>query len=89
MRASGIGGTICAILVVSPASAGDLFVGVYKHGVAALPTSKTFARGGADLEFGYRFGRLEALRIVGAPSPYTFGSLNSRDDTSLAAAGLS
>jgi lipid A 3-O-deacylase len=44
--------------------------------------------GGADVELGYRFGRIEQLGFLGKPSPYLIGSLNTRGDTSFVGGGL-
>jgi hypothetical protein len=42
-----------------------------------------------DFQLGWRGGRIEALRFVGAPSPYVFGSVNSAGASNYAAAGIS
>jgi hypothetical protein len=44
---------------------------------------------GADLQLGWRGDRIEALRMIGAPSPYVFGSLSTAGATDFVAAGVS
>jgi hypothetical protein len=73
--------------LAAPCTAREMFVGVYKHAVDTPFTLYT-GEGGMDLELGYRFDRLEALRAIGKPAPYVIASLNSRGDTSFAGAGL-
>lgn len=75
-------------LVASPAAAQEVFVGVYKHAVDT-PFTLNSGEGGADIELGYRFGRLRALKVIGKPAPYLIASLNTRGDTSFAGGGLS
>lgn len=72
----------------TPAAAQEVFVGVYGHGVDTPFTLYT-GEGGADIELGYRFGRQDALKVIGKPAPYVLASLNTRGDTSFAGAGLS
>jgi hypothetical protein len=72
----------------APAAAQEVFAGAYGHGVDTpftLPTGEH----GADIELGYRFGRLQALKLIGKPAPYLIASLNTGGDTSFAGAGLS
>ncbi|MGZ3250052.1 MAG: acyloxyacyl hydrolase [Croceibacterium sp.] len=74
-------------VVATPAAAQEVFVGAYVHGVDTpftLPTDE----GGADVELGYRFGRLRALSFIGAPAPYLLASANTQGDTSFAGGGL-
>jgi hypothetical protein len=71
-----------------PALADEVFGGVYSHDVKTGLTKSGFERG-ADFQLGWRGGRIEALRAVGAPSPHVFGSLNSTGATHYAAAGIS
>ena len=74
-------------LASAPAAAGEVFAGVYAHGVE---TPLTFHTGeeGVDLQLGYRFGGIEALAAVGKPAPYMIASVNAGGDTSFAGAGL-
>ncbi|MEP2101557.1 MAG: acyloxyacyl hydrolase [Parasphingorhabdus sp.] len=71
-----------------PAAAQEIFVGVAAHEVDT-PLSFKIDEEGVDFQAGYRGKRIEALSIIGAPSPYIFASINSAGDTSLVAAGLS
>ena len=71
-----------------PAGADELFAGVYAHAVDT-PLSFDTGEGGADLQVGYRFERIEALSFLGKPAPYVLASVNTRGDTSFAGAGLS
>ena len=79
-----------ALLALTSASAAaqEVFAGVFAHGVNTPFTLHT-GEGGADVEIGYRFGRLEALRVIGKPAPYLIASLNTRGDASFAGGGLS
>lgn len=70
------------------AEAEELFGGVYAHDVETVLTRSGFERG-MDFQLGWRGGRVEALRVIGAPSPHAFVSVNSAGDTNYAAAGLS
>lgn len=71
-----------------PAKASDIFVGLLAHDVDSPFTAGGF-EGGADVEIGWRGGRIQALRFIGAPSPYVFASVATEGKTDLAAAGLS
>jgi len=77
-------------LAVSPAAAEaqEVFAGVYAHAVNTPFTLYT-GEHGADIEVGYRFGRLQALKIIGKPAPYLIASVNTGGDTSFAGGGLS
>jgi hypothetical protein len=81
---------VAALLLSSaaPAGAQEVFTGAYVHGVDTPFTFDTGERG-PDIELGYRFGRLDALKLVGRPAPYLIASVNTRGDTSFAGAGLS
>jgi len=68
----------------SPAQAGELFGGVYVHDVDT-PLSKSGVEGGADIQLGYRGGRIGRTPL----QPYVFGALNTAGKTSYAAVGLS
>jgi hypothetical protein len=74
-------------LLAAPASAKELFAGVAKHGVNTPLTIDTGEKG-TDFQIGYRGNRIAGLGPIGGPAPYIFASVNSRGDTSLAAAGL-
>ena len=71
-----------------PAQAQELFGGLLAHDVDT-PLTKGGFEDGVDLQIGWRGERIEALRFVGSPSPYVFGSLASGGETHFAAAGLS
>ena len=69
-----------------PAQAGELFGGLYVHGVDTPLTLGGSPEGGVDVQLGYRGGPIVPfLRL----EPYAFGALNSQGDTSYAAVGLS
>ena len=77
---------LCAVLVAAPsaASAGEVFGGVYLHDVDT-PLSKSGVEGGADVQLGWRGGRIGRTPL----QPYVFGALNTAGETSYAALGLS
>lgn len=78
---------LCPALMIAasaPAQAGEIFGGIYVHDVK-LPTDKSGIEGGADIEAGYRGGRIGHTPL----QPYLFGALNTAGQTSYAAAGLS
>jgi hypothetical protein len=72
----------------SPVHASELFGGVLAH-----DTDSPFTIGriedGADFQLGWRGKPIRALRAIGSPSPYVFGSVHSEGDTHFAAAGMS
>lgn len=75
-----------AAVAAAPAQAGEVFGGLYVHGVDTPLTLGGSPEGGVDVQLGYRGGPI----IKGtALEPYVFGSLNSKGDTHFAAAGLS
>ena len=75
-------------LTASPASAQEIFAGVTAHGVDTPFTLKTYEEG-ADIQIGVRSQPIEGLKLIGKPSAYLFGSVNTKGDTNLVAAGLS
>lgn len=75
-------------LTASPASAQEIFAGVAVHGVDTPFTLKTYEEG-ADIQIGVRSQPIEGLKLIGKPSAYLFGSVNTKGDTNLVAAGLS
>ena len=79
---------LAACAVAAPASAQEVFGGVYKHGVDTPFTLGT-GEGGADIAAGVRFDGIEALDFIGSPEPYLVGAINTVGDTSFAGAGLS
>ena len=72
--------------VPSAASAQELFGGVYAHAVGTRLSLGSSRESGVDFQIGYRGGNI--IRGTGL-QPYVFGALNSKGDTSYAAAGLS
>jgi hypothetical protein len=84
------GPTALALLAAgaAPAAAGDIFTGVYAHNVDT-PLTTAEREGGADLQIGWRGGRIEALRGLGAPSPHVYALVNSAGDTNFASVGIS
>ena len=79
---------VAALLAAAPAHASEIFGGLLAHDVDS-PFSIGGLEDGADLELGWRGGRIRALRVVGAPSPYLFGSVATSGETHFVAAGLS
>ena len=80
-----------AALVASaavPAQASEVFVGAYVHEVETPFTFDT-NESGVDVELGYRFASIEALKFIGKPAPYVIASVNTAGDTSFAGGGLS
>jgi hypothetical protein len=75
------------IFAGAPASAQEIFGGVYFHDVKTGLTVSGI-EDGVDLELGWRGGRIEALSIVGTASPHAFVSVNSAGDTHFASAGV-
>ncbi len=84
IAATALGATLIAV----PASAQELFGGVYVHAVDT-PFSLDTGEHGADIEAGYRFAPIEGLHAIGKPAPYVIASVNTAGDTSFAGAGLS
>ena len=79
---------IAAALLPAPAHADEVFGGIFVHDVKTGLTRSGFERG-ADFQLGWRGDRIQPLRVIGAPSPHAFVSLNSAGDTHFAAAGIS
>ena len=74
-----------AACAATPAVAGEVFGGLYVHGVNTPLTLGGSPEGGVDVQLGFRGGPI----IPGTKlEPYVFGALNSKGDTSYAAAGL-
>lgn len=74
-------------LSATPATAQEVFGGLYAHAVDTPFTLET-TEGGVDIAAGIRFGGIEALSFLGKPEPYLVGSLNTGGDTSFAGGGL-
>lgn len=76
---------LTALALPSTARAGEIFAGLYKHGVDTPLTLGGSPEGGVDFQLGYRTDPI----IPGTGlAPYAFGALNSKGDTSYAAVGL-
>ena len=87
MRSAFLLAGLC-MLASAPAKASDIFGGVLAHDIDS-PLTLGGREDGADFQIGWRGERIRALGVVGAPSPYVFGSVHSGGDTHFAAAGLS
>ena len=74
-----------ALAIATPASASDIFAGIYAHGVKTPLSLEGDREGGIDLSLGVRGSRIRGTVI----QPYAFASLNSKGDTNFLAAGLS
>lgn len=86
-KLTGIGFAAFLLLAAAPASAGEIFAGVYAHDVDLV--TRSGIENGADVQIGWRGERMRFLRAVGSPSPHVFVSANSAGDTHFAAAGVS
>ena len=77
---------LCTALLAAPSAAGasEVFGGLYVHDVDT-PLSKSGVENGADVQIGWRGGRIGRTPL----QPYVFGALNTSGETSYAAAGLS
>ncbi len=73
-----------ACLWPSAAQAGELFGGVYIHDVDS-PLTKSGIEKGADVQLGYRWGRIGKTPL----QPYLFGAVNTSGETHYAVAGVS
>lgn len=67
------------------AAAGEMFGGVYIHGVDTPLTLGGDPEDGVDVQVGWRGDRIRGTAL----QPYVFGALNTAGDTSYAAIGLS
>ena len=75
-----------SVALPTAASAQEVFGGVYAHAVGTKLSLGSTRESGADFQIGYRGGKL--FPKLGL-QPYVFGAVNSKGDTSYAAAGLS
>ncbi|MEO7814990.1 MAG: acyloxyacyl hydrolase [Sphingomicrobium sp.] len=85
MKALFLTGVAIAIVSAAPAAAGEVFGGLYVHGVDTPLTLGGSPEGGVDVQLGYRGSGITGLKL----EPYVFGALNTSGDTSYAAVGLS
>ena len=80
---------LCAGLALaacpSAASAGEIFGGLYVHGVDTPLTLGGDPEDGVDLQLGWRGGRIGKSPL----QPYVFGAVNSSGNSHYAAVGLS
>jgi hypothetical protein len=83
-RAITFGLLIFCAVAAEPAYAGEVFGGLYVHDVRT-PLDKSGIEGGADVQLGYRGGRIGHTPL----QPYVFGAVNTAGNTSYAAIGLS
>lgn len=77
-----------AAFAATPASANEIFGGVYAHDVKTGITVSGI-EDGVDLQLGWRGDRLRFLSAIGSPSPHVFVQANTAGDTHFAAAGIS
>lgn len=75
---------LASAFAAAPATAGEVFGGVYIHDVKT-PLDKSGIEGGADLMAGYRFGKIAATPI----QPYIFAAVNTAGETNYGAIGIS
>ena len=86
MKALFLTGMAIAIAAAAPATAGEVFGGLYVHGVDTPLSLGGSPEGGLDVQLGYRADPiLGGLKL----EPYIFGALNTSGDTNYAAVGLS
>lgn len=77
-------GVLLAALSAGPTVGGELFAGVYDHGLSTPPGLEH----GADLVFGYRTAPVERLTWLAKPSVGVFVSANSSVPTDSVAVNL-
>lgn len=75
---------LALLMIAQPASATEIFGGVYIHDVDT-PLTKSGIENGGDFQIGWRGDGLFLTPL----QPYAFVALNSSGETSYAAAGLS
>ena len=85
MKAYFLTGLAIAIAAAAPAQAGEVFGGLYVHGVDTPLSLGGSPEDGLDVQLGYRGNGVTGLKL----EPYIFGALNTKGDTSYAAIGLS
>ena len=86
MKALILTGLAIAMAVPTPAQAGELFGGLYVHGVDTPLTLGGSPEGGIDFQLGFRG---EPIIAGTGLAPYVFAAINTNGDTNYAAAGLS
>lgn len=75
-------------LSASPASAQEIFGGVYAHDVETPLNLSGNVEGGTDFQIGWRGAPIALLKSGGGPQPYVLAQANSAGDTHFASAGL-
>lgn len=80
--------TAALAALTSPAQASELFGGLLAHDIQS-PFTLGGREDGADFQFGWRGRPIRAMRVIGSPSPYVFGSVHAAGVTHFAAAGIS
>ena len=73
----------------TPASAQEIFGGVYLHDVETPLNFSGDIEGGTGFQLGFRGAPIRGLKVIGGPSPYVMAQLNSEGNTHFAAAGIS
>ena len=79
-----VAAAVLCVLPATPASAAEIFGGLYVHDVDTVLT-KSGIESGADVVVGWRGDRIGATPL----QPHVFGGLNTDGNTSYAAAGIS
>ena len=79
-----IGGLCLSTLAAAPAHAGEIFGGLYIHDIKSPLTQSNF-EGGADLQIGWRGGRIGPTPL----QPYAFAAINTAGNTNYGAIGIS
>lgn len=73
------------VALAAPAHAGELYGGIYAHGVDT-PFTLDSEENGADVMAGYRFDPILPLARI---EPYVFASVNTEGETAFAGVGVS
>ncbi len=76
---------LAGLTVSAPASADQIWVGVYQHDVTLAQTGFEH---GQDIKAGWIGGRIEGWRNIGRPSPHLLVSKSLNGGTNYVAAGL-
>ena len=75
---------LLAVTVSTPAYAGEIFGGLYVHDIDS-PLTASGLEGGADVQLGWRGGRIGPTPL----QPYAFAALNTSGNTNYGAVGIS
>ena len=84
MKRSAIFVGAIALIAAAPAHAGELFGGLFVHDVKT-PLTHSGIEGGADLQLGWRGGRIGPTPL----QPYAFAAFNTAGNTHYGAVGIS